>query len=281
MPSPKLIHLFLPDGNPNGIKIAEIANRNIRAILIPRPILAEIKSYAELSQPALYALTDREGERIYIGECESFTQRVKDHVQKKDFWEIAIVFVTNDNSIDKAEVKFLESLAVEAAKEAGRMKIENQASPTRNTLHQFKAQTILEFFDDITLLISTLGYPVFDRIKVDDVREDQMWYWKNNKASVKALYNEQGFTILKGGLVVLTAWPSFEKHYPVRAAARNELIQKMGTLIDPNSHLYEITENITFTSPNQASVFCAGGSVNAWVFWRNKAGQTMDEVLRA
>ncbi len=33
---PQTIQIFLPDGNPRGIKIAEITNRTIKAALFPR-----------------------------------------------------------------------------------------------------------------------------------------------------------------------------------------------------------------------------------------------------
>lgn len=162
MEAPKEIKIFLPDGNPGGLKVVELSNRNIRALQIPRSALAEVKR-AELSQPALYLLCDREGENAYIGECENFLNRVKDHDQKKDFWEIALVFTAD--GIEKSDVKYLESLAVQEAKAAERMEILNSTSPVKNKLHEFKAATINEFFSDIKMLASVLGYPVFDRVK--------------------------------------------------------------------------------------------------------------------
>ena len=52
----KSIQIFLPDGNPRGIRIAEITTRIVQAILIPRNQLDKAKSRPELDHPALYLL---------------------------------------------------------------------------------------------------------------------------------------------------------------------------------------------------------------------------------
>lgn len=279
MSSPKSITIFLPDGNPNGIKIIELSNRNIRAFLIPRAKLSDARR-AELTQPALYFLCDREDEKTYIGECENFVHRVKDHDQKKDFWEIAIIFIAKDNSLEKGDVKYLESLAVEDAKRASRMEVLNLTVPVRNNLHEFKAETIKEFYDDLKLMISTLGYPVFDIVEADKADTKDFWFCKNNKTDARGVYNEQGFTILAGSLIDGSERPSFAKNYPFGAQERKTLLQEKGSKQNSSEDVWVLNENITFKSPNKAGGFCVGGSVNAWTTWRNDQGQTMDEVMR-
>lgn len=34
--SPRTIQIFLPDGNPRGVRIAEITSRNVKVVLVPR-----------------------------------------------------------------------------------------------------------------------------------------------------------------------------------------------------------------------------------------------------
>ncbi|MDB5182801.1 MAG: hypothetical protein JWO47_585 [Candidatus Saccharibacteria bacterium] len=277
--SPKLISIFLPDGNPNALKIAEISNRNIRALLIPRPKLTDAIARVELNQPALYVLTDRDASEIYIGECENFLHRVKSHDQKKDFWDVALVFVAKDSSLEKGDVKYLESLAVEIAKDAERTKVTNLTVPARNNLHEFKAQTILEFFDDLKLLISALGYPVFDKIKIEEKNESEFWYCDRRLTKAKAIYDENGFTVIKGSIIDATVQPSLLKYYPYAVKEREELISQKASL-NHDKVSYTLKENITFSSANKAGGFVVGANINAWTNWKNKAGKTMDEVLR-
>ena len=37
----KTIQIYLPDGNPRSLKIAEITSRTVQAVLIPRSVLDE------------------------------------------------------------------------------------------------------------------------------------------------------------------------------------------------------------------------------------------------
>jgi hypothetical protein len=52
----KTIQIFLPDGNPRGVKIAEFTSRTIQAVLVPRAQLEFASSWEELSNVGLYFL---------------------------------------------------------------------------------------------------------------------------------------------------------------------------------------------------------------------------------
>ena len=54
MAHPQTIQIFLPDGNPRGIKIAEITNRTIKAILFPRNQFEAILQRSELANVGFY-----------------------------------------------------------------------------------------------------------------------------------------------------------------------------------------------------------------------------------
>lgn len=273
--SARTISIFLPDGNPNSVKIVDLSNRAIRCYLIPRASLSDIKARDELNRPSLYVLCDREGSELYIGECENFFHRIKNHEQNKDFWEIALVFLTKDNSLEKSDVKHLESLAIQAAKSAERMKVLNATLPVRNTLHEFKTETIKEFFEDLKLLISSLGYPAFDRVEAKD---ENLWFCNNKKTKAEGVYDENGFTVLAGSLIDGEEKPAFAKSFPFAADERKQLLTEKAEMIGDN--IYKLKENITFKSPNKAGGFCVGGNVNAWVTWKDVEGKTMDEVFR-
>lgn len=161
----KTIQIFLKDSNPNGVKIAELSVSTAKVYVIPRDQLIYANTRQDLSSPALYMLFDDERTSVYIGECENFVHRIKSHEVHKDFWQWAVVVVSSNNSLDKADVKFLESYAVMRAIEIGRFEVQNRTNPNQNNLHEFKQETILDFFDDVELLISTLGFNLFEPLK--------------------------------------------------------------------------------------------------------------------
>ena len=157
----KTIHIFLKGSDPNGVKIADLSVSTARLYLVPRDKWKFVSNRDDLRHPNIYMLFDDERTSVYIGESEDFVARVKDHIANKDFWQWALIAVATDKSLDKADVKFLESLIVEQAIEVGRMNVENKTTPTQNNLHEFKQETMLEFFDDIKLLIASLGFDIF------------------------------------------------------------------------------------------------------------------------
>lgn len=276
--SAKTISIFLPDGNPNGIKKLEVSNRIIRAYEIPRIKLATAKQYAELFQPALYLLFDKEGTRAYVGESENFYERVKNHDQSKDFWEVVVCFVATNKSLEKSDVKYLEYLAVTEAKVANRIETENKTVPLENNLHEFKVPTIKEFFQDVKLLTSTLGYPLFDVVKTSHINEESLWFCRGRNTNARGVYTENGFTVLAGSIIDITTTPSLIKGFPKEAAERS------GKLRD-NSKRYsetacELINDLTFKSVSRAGGFCLGQPSNGWLDWRDADGRTMDEVMR-
>ena len=54
MNRPQTIQIFLPDGSPRSVKIAEITNRVVQAIFIPRNKLEYIGERDEVKNVGLY-----------------------------------------------------------------------------------------------------------------------------------------------------------------------------------------------------------------------------------
>lgn len=170
----------MKDSDPNGIKIAELSVSTAKVYVIPKNKINFVNKRQDLKSPALYMLFDDERTSVYIGECENFVRRIKSHEVNKDFWQWAVVVISSNNSLDKADVKFLESYAVMRAIEIGRFEVQNRTNPNQNRLHEFKQETILDFFDDVELLVSTLGFNLFDPLK-DEIEENIL---ESNKKEV-------------------------------------------------------------------------------------------------
>ena len=269
---PRTITIFLATGNPNGVKKLEISNRIIRAYVVPRLRIAEAREHADLTQPALYLLFDKEATKAYIGESENFYERVKNHDQGKDFWDIAVAFMAKDKSLEKGDVKYLESLALEKSKDAGRLEVINKTIPPRNNLHEFKVPTIHEFFSDVALLTATLGFPIFEKIETLNVDEDSIWYCKGRKTHAKGILGDSGLKVVAGSIVDATSVPSLD------AAERLQLLSINSRRF--SGEQYELTHDITFSSVSRASSFCLGRPSNGWRDWKRADGRTMDEALR-
>jgi predicted GIY-YIG superfamily endonuclease len=116
---PQTIQIFLPDGNPTGIKVTEITNRIITAIMIPRSQLKDAEKRDEIKKHGIYflfgELEDKVKPMIYIGETDDCFERIKSHNRNKDFWNYAVCFTSKTNSFTKSHVKYLEYLSIKNA----------------------------------------------------------------------------------------------------------------------------------------------------------------------
>lgn len=271
-PQPRLIQTYLPDGTLEGIRVIELSDSSIKAFVIPRLQLKSVKVREELLRPSLYFLVSSGDSLGYIGESENFFHRIKNHDQNKQFWDVAIAIVSTTNNLEKSDVKYLESLAVERA-QSGSMTIENRKVPIRNNVHEFKLHILQKILDDTQLILTSLGY---DILSSPDIKED-VWYCKSKKTEARAQFRGDKFVVLQGSIIDKSTSPSWATKWSKSLAEREEIFEKYGRDLGDT---VELTENVAFKSPNHAGGFATGHNINAWVTWKDESGQTMDEVMR-
>ena len=116
MNRPQTIQIFLPSGDPRGMRVAEITTRIVRLIEVPRSQLAEFLKMPKAQQVGVYFLMGELSEvglpRTYIGQSGSVGKRLEQHHQNKDFWNRAFVVISLTNSLTQTHALFLEWLAV-------------------------------------------------------------------------------------------------------------------------------------------------------------------------
>jgi hypothetical protein len=84
----------------------------------------------ELESAGVYFLLgtnpDTGNAQAYIGEAEVIRDRLKQHKAKAlEFWNSIVVFVSKDENLTKAHVRFLENRLWQESKIAGRYELEN------------------------------------------------------------------------------------------------------------------------------------------------------------
>ena len=116
----KTVTTYLIDGDPKGTQYVFISNKICQMYMIPRSNLTILNVREELQTPAFYILLGEDESmqpKAYIGETENFRERVKDHDSKKAFWQKALIFISKDAAMTKADVQYLEHRAIAEAKE--------------------------------------------------------------------------------------------------------------------------------------------------------------------
>ncbi|MDP3442349.1 MAG: GIY-YIG nuclease family protein [Ignavibacteria bacterium] len=273
----KTIKIFLIDGDPNGRMSCEFSNWTGKAYKIPRIKIKECTDRDDLMNTGVYLLfgKDEEGkDLVYIGEAESILKRLNQHLNQKDFWNETIVFVSKDDNLNKAHIKYLENRLHDIAQLAKRYKIENSIIPTQSSISESDRAEMEEFIENIKLLVNTLGHKVFDEKREYKPKQ------KHEIFSIKAARgadgqgepSSDGFVVLKGSKAAGTIVNSMTSSFIL---LRQKLIDD-GVLVD-KGEFYEFSDDYIFSSPSTAAVMVMGRNANGLTEWKQKDGRTLKD----
>ncbi|MFH1325841.1 MAG: GIY-YIG nuclease family protein, partial [Candidatus Falkowbacteria bacterium] len=261
----KTIKIFLVDGEPNGLKTAELSNWVGQAIVIPRNKLKDIKQRPDCNKPAIYFLVGKENEEAllstaYIGEAENLWNRLITHDSSKDFWFTAIAFVSKDNNLTKAHVKYLESKCIEIASRVKRYNLENGAKSVLPTLSEADIAEMEEFLSNLKLLLTAVGYPILQEIasKEQTNTSDPLFTCGGKMALASGRMTNEGFVVYKDS----TATTQFSSAVAERNSKNIEKLILNGYLEKKDNDLYIFTKDFVFNSPSAASDIILGNSTS-------------------
>lgn len=274
----KAIRIFLIDGNPNGRMTCELSNWTGKAYKIPRIEIKLCADRDELKNTGIYLLFGRNEdgkELVYIGEAENIFTRLNQHLSQKDFWNETIIFISKDENLNKAHIKYLEFRLHEIAKSTNRYIIENGNTPTQSSISELDKAEMEEFIENIKLLVNTLGHKVFEskRNISDKQSQSPLFYLLSGKderfCDAVGQLSSEGFLVLKGTKISQQFVVSFPNSL---RKLREKLIQEN---IISN---FEFQEDYIFTSPSAAASFVSGRSANGLVEWKTSEGTTLKSV---
>ena len=282
MPRPQTIQIFLPAGDPRGMRVAEITTRIVRVIEVPRSQLADFLKLPEAQQVGVYFLMGELSEaglpRAYIGQSGNVGNRLVQHNQNKDFWNRALVVISLTNSMTQTHALFLEWFAIAEATQAGRYSLENGNTGSQPYTPAPLQADCHEIHETAATLLATLGQPIFEPLTNAPTAkgETDLFYCKGSGADGVGEYTTEGFVVLKGSKGRIKNVASIQGTSNVQI--REALV--MDGVMAAQDGRYVFTRNHLFSSPSQAAMALMGRSANGWVEWKAANGDTLDELKR-
>lgn len=278
--TPKTIQIFLPGGDPQGIRVAEITTRILQVIEVPRKLLNDFTQMPESNQVAVYFLfgeSEEEDEpQVYIGQTGDLRKRLSKHNNTKDFWERALVVISRTNSLTQTHAVFLEWYCLQACRKAERYADINGNSGSQPHTPAPLEADCLEIFDTAKTLLSTLGYPVFDPVTAITASDkDETLFCTTSKTDGKGQYTNEGFVVLKGSSGPLRKVTSSRRFAD---SLRKKLLNNKTCIIEDDRILF--LKDHLFKSPSGAAAALVGRNVNGWTVWKDNDGRTLDELKR-
>jgi hypothetical protein len=286
MSRPQTIQIFLPSGDPRGMRVAEITTRIVRVIEVPRSQLGDFLRMPEAQQVGVYFLMGELSEaglpRTYIGQSGSVGKRLEQHHQNKDFWNRAFVVISLTNSLTQTHGLFLEWLAIAEATKAGRYGLENGNTGSQPYTPAPLQADCHEIHETAATLLATLGQPIFEPLTSAPTAKGivELFYCKGSGADGVGEYTTEGFVVHKGSKGRAEIVPSIQgtSHERMRSQLITEgvLTENAGSA----GSMLVFTRDHLFSSPSTAAMAVMGRSANGWVEWKTASGKTLDEVKR-
>ena len=273
----KTIKIFLIDGDPNGRMSCELSNWSGKAYKIPRVRIKDSTDRDDLRSTGVYLLFGKDDEgkdQVYIGEAESVLKRLNQQLTSKDFWNEAIVFISKDQNLNKAHIKYLENRLHEIAKNANRYRIDNFIIPTQSSISESETAEMEEFIEYIKMLVNTLGHKVFDEKREFKPKQKEEFFYIKAARGAEGVGEptSDGFVVFKGSKASKSTVPSLTSSF---ITLRQKLIDEK-VLIN-NGEVLEFPEDYIFSSPSTAAVMILGRNANGLTEWKLKNGKTLKE----
>lgn len=160
------IYTYLHNDDLNGSRIVSMDDCMCKLYNIMRDDSDFLKDFEkDLESPALYILINKEKSKAYIGETDDFIKRISQHIIKKEFWAEVMVFLgTNEDTLSKTEVQYLEYLALEKAKQVKSYNLSENTQggkiPHMNVMQKGKTD---KFFKYVQFLAKFVGCDIFEK----------------------------------------------------------------------------------------------------------------------
>lgn len=283
------VNVFLPSGEPDGLKVFEKSNWTGRGLVIPRAIFAGICGRPELDQAGVYLLVGPSETSslpsLYVGEGDPVKPRLYQHSKQKDFWTHAVVFTSKDSNLNKAHVQRLEARMVELAKRAKRCNLQNGNNPTSPSLSESDEAFAEGFLDDMLLCLPILGYSLFEDSETVAASAGHsgsfILHLKSKGVVATGVDTPGGFVVRKGSRAVAeeNVAQSLVKHGPHVKDLRDDLILQGVLAQDGDSFMF--TQDYVFGSASTAAAVVTGCKGNSRLDWKTADGRSLKEIQDA
>lgn len=174
MAAPFTIRIFVPGGDPDGVRVIDRMNWTGKGVTFPRDAWDKAQAREELQQAGVYILIGRDDSEeedlplIYIGQTDNLLKRIGQHDKDKDkdFWDRAIVFVSTNGGLNRAHTTWLEWALIEQAENVKQSRLNNGQRPSKPTLPEFEEADTKNFLEEIYRILPVIGVTAFETPKI-------------------------------------------------------------------------------------------------------------------
>lgn len=277
------IQIYLPFGDPAGMRVANLTTRTVRVFEVPRSLLPQFLQRPESGQVGVYYLfgtKEDEAPQCYVGQSGNVGTRLQQHTSAKDFWTRAMVAVSLTNEWTSTHAAYLEWLSLGRARAAGRYNLINGNQASNPFTPEPLEADCQEFIDTIAVLLATLGAPVLDPVKPTaslptetHTGEPESLFFREAGCEATGFQTSEGLLVLAGS----KGRPDIRKSARPGIAVQRAALEAEG-VIKVGEHDLVFLRDHLIGSPSAAGCALVGGENNGRTSWRNGKGQSISDL---
>ena len=164
----KSINLLLYEGDLNGVISIEDTSWNSGELYsAPRSSVADLLETGACNKYGVYLLLSQD--MVYIGQSSDLAKRISQHTVGKDWWESVVILTTKDDSLNHADIDYLESVLIEKAFSVGHLDCENKTKGNPPKVDKFRKVYLGQYLEEALFLMQLIGITVFSGTKAAPV----------------------------------------------------------------------------------------------------------------
>ena len=299
MPEPYSLRIFLPHGEPDGVRVLSKSGWSGIGLVVPRSRLTEtMKERPDLfGTTGVYVLTgvDEGGglPPVYVGEGSPVADRLRTHhtgTNAKDFWDRCVFFASTDGTLNKAHVQRVEARLIELATAAKRSVPQNRTQPTLPRLHEAEVADADAFLRELLTILPLVGVDAFEVArrrstptppKPDEATgpaEPSTLRLRRKGVDASGEHGGNTFLLLAGSTLVPDEAETATCPDLVRRL-RRELRQTGVIGVDPDGSGLRLLSDYEFNSPSGSrAAVVLGASSNGRELWEDDAGRSLNRI---
>lgn len=270
------LELYFVDGTPDGLVTAEMFNWTGHVLMVPKLRLVEALKRREAGYTGVYLLMGEVNgrSRLYIGETEKLSDRIRQHAAVKDWWDRAALVTARDDALNKAHARYLEARLCEIAKALGR-DLDNGNVPGGAGLSEAQAANMEGFLDELRVVLPALGVSAFEDKRRGSVTEIAAPQQEIDKTSFVLASSRRGLlaraTLASGEFVVIEgsqASKGWTSSHSVYSQLHQDLLRAGDLKASSDGITNVFSKNYAFSSPSAAASVILGRPASGPLEWK-------------
>ena len=274
------ISIFVPSGDPEGLRIIEIPGWTGQGLVFPRTLFAEKDLQEQLTRIGVYILWGPgESEHlpyVYIGQG-TIQSRLSQHYRSKDFWTHAVAFTSTDSHLNRTHVQYLESKLVQLASEVKQCTLVNDQIPQLPALANADMAYAQSYLTKLVLCLPIIGVNIFEKPR-EGTDKTQYLHLEGKGIKAQGFEDTRGFRVRSGSQMVKNDQVASQAHARIRRT-RDEVIRQ--GIVEDQGTAYKFIRECTFNSPSAAASALLGRAADGFREWKDASGTPLKRLREA